>query len=342
MYEIVTQIAGAALMGLPLTGCYILQAATGQLSLLAQRKPIAKIIADPATPTALRSRLEYAQAAREFASRELGLPNNKSYRSYVDLKRSEVLWNVFAAAEFSVEPVRWCFPIAGCVVYRGYFKEQSAQRYAQKLRDNGYDVAVSGVPAYSTLGHFNDPIISTMMNWDNMQLAATLFHELAHQVVYVKNDSAFNEAFATTVADVGIKRWLQQQHHEDDLQKWQRQQQRSDEFSALLLQTRERLRAIYVNNESPKIMRAQKADVISTLKASYEQLKQQWNGYSGYDAWMSRSLNNADFIAIAIYQRCVPNFEQLLHSVNDDLPRFYAAVKNIASNDTDHFCKDNS
>jgi predicted aminopeptidase len=181
------------------SGCYLLQAASGQMELTSKRRPIEKVLADASTPQELRTRLEYVSAARTFASAELGLPDNQSYRSYADLGRPYVVWNVFATEEFSVQPRRWCFPIAGCVVYRGYFAEQSAQSYARRLRLRGLDTAVGGVAAYSTLGHFKDPVLNTMMHWSDVQLASTLFHELAHQVVYVAGDSEFNEAFATVV-----------------------------------------------------------------------------------------------------------------------------------------------
>lgn len=311
--------------------CYYLQAAQGQLSLLSQRKPIAKVIADPATSPDIKTRLEYAQEAREFASHQLALPDNKSYRSYVDLKRDNVLWNVFAAPEFSVDPKLWCFPVAGCVVYRGYFKESAAQHYADKLRAQGFDVVVSGVPAYSTLGHFNDPVISTMMRWNNTQVAATLFHELAHQVVYVKDDSSFNEAFATVVADEGIKRWLLQRNNPGALERWHLYEQRGNEFAQLLLRTRAKLRHVYETSQSVGEKLQRKQQVLNELLAEYAQLKAStWDGYTGYDKWFERPLNNADFIAIATYQQCVPGFEKLLHSVNDDLSRFYAAVKALA------------
>ena len=313
-----------------LSGCYVLQAAQGEISLLAHREPISKVITDPATPEKLKTRLQYVQSAREFASHELGLPDNKSYRSYVDLKRDDVLWNVFAAPEFSVEPKRWCFPVAGCVVYRGYFKEAAATHYADKLRSQRYDVVVSGVPAYSTLGHFNDPVLNTMMRWGNTQLAVTLFHELAHQVVYVKDDSSFNEAFATVVADQGVKRWLQSLQQEDEWYAWQLQEQRSTAISELLLHGRMQLQEIYATQESADQKRLRKQQVLEGLKDEYQQLKTAWNGYAGYDRWFDRPLNNADFIAVATYQQCVPGFEKLLHSVNDHLPEFYTAVKALA------------
>ena len=210
-------IAGAVL---PLSGCYLLQAAGGQMEISAKREPIAEVIADAATPPQLRARLEYVANARDFASRELGLPDNESYRSYADLDRPYVVWNVFAAPEFSVEPRRWCFPIAGCVVYRGYFSEEAAQHYASRLRRRGDDAAVGGVAAYSTLGHFKDPVLSTMLGWSDAQLAATLFHELAHQVVYVPGDSEFNESFATVVEEAGLERWLTERRRSQELVAW--------------------------------------------------------------------------------------------------------------------------
>src|SRR6185295_11481548 len=190
LYRIARLLTIAAAL-LPLTGCYLMQAAGGQMEIASKREPIAEVLADSTTPPKLRTRLEYVAAARDFASVELGLPDNASYRSYADVGRPYVVWNVFATAEFSVEPKRWCFPIAGCVVYRGYFSEAGAENYARRLRFRGNDVEVGGVAAYSTLGHFRDPLLNTMMSWSDAQIAATLFHELAHQLVYVPGDSAF-------------------------------------------------------------------------------------------------------------------------------------------------------
>jgi predicted aminopeptidase len=238
----VLTIAAAAL---PLTGCYLMQAAGGQMVIASRREPIAEVIADSGTPPELRTRLEYVAAARDFASRELGLPDNDSYRSYADLGRPYVVWNVFATPEFSVEPRHWCFPIAGCVVYRGYFSEESARRYARKLRRRGDDVAVGGVAAYSTLGHFKDPVLNTMLGWSDAQLAATLFHELAHQVVYVPGDSQFNESFATVVEEAGLERWLTARQRMQDLAVWQEQRERQSQFIALLLKVRDELRELY-------------------------------------------------------------------------------------------------
>lgn len=319
------------LLALPaLSGCYLMQAAGGQMRIASKREPIAAVLKNPATPDELRKRLEYVAAARDFASRELGLPDNASYRSYADIGRPYVVWNVFATAEFSVEPRRWCFPIAGCVVYRGYFSEARAQRYARRLRARGYDAMVGGVAAYSTLGHFSDPVLSTMMGWSDARLAATLFHELAHQVVYVPGDSEFNEAFATAVEEAGLERWLSVNGKSKDLPAWRRQRQRGQEFIQLLLDARERLRRLYESGIAVAAMRERKQEEFGRLKFDYTQLKARWNGYAGYDRWFDRALNNANLVSAATYHGCLPGFEQLLNSVNDDLPRFYEAVRQLA------------
>ncbi len=320
-------------MWLPLSGCYYLQAAQGQMAVLARREPISKVLAQPDTDAQLRQRLEYIQAARVFASSDLGLPDNRSYTTYADIKRRYVSWNVFAAPEFSVEPKQWCFPITGCVVYRGYFSEAAAERYALRLRTRGYDAAVSGVPAYSTLGHFDDPVLSSMFGWSDAQIAATLFHELAHQVAYVSDDSAFNESFATVVEEAGLERWLTAQNRGGDWQSWQAQRQRAAQFNALLLRSRERLRAWYATGANREALLAGKQQRLGELKFEYSQLRQSWQGYAGYDRWFDRALSNADFVAIATYQRCVPAFERLLTSVSGDLPRFYDEVKKMAHRD---------
>jgi predicted aminopeptidase len=314
----------------PLSGCYYLQAAQGQMAVMAKREPIASMLAEPNTDAKLRARLEYVQAARVFASRELGLPDNRSYTTYADIKRPYVSWNVFAAPAFSVEPKQWCFPIAGCVVYRGYFSEAVAQKYALHLRAKGYDASVSGVPAYSTLGHFADPVLSSMLGWNDAQMAATLFHELAHQVVYVSDDSAFNEAFATVVEEAGLQRWLTAQNRLSDWQAWQAQEQRAGQFYGLLLRSRNNLRDFYASDARGAERMYGKQQRLGELKFEYAQLKQTWQGYSGYDRWFDRALSNADFIAIATYQRCVPGFERVLSGVDGDLPRFYDAVKKLA------------
>jgi predicted aminopeptidase len=332
LYRIARLLTIAAAV-LPLTGCYLMQAAGGQMAIAAKREPIAEVLADANTPPELRTRLEYVTAARDFASHELGLPDNDSYRSYADLGRPYVVWNVFAAPEFSVEPRRWCFPIAGCVVYRGYFSEAAAARYARRLRRHGDDVAVGGVAAYSTLGHFKDPVLSTMLGWSDAQLAATLFHELAHQVVYVPGDSEFNESFATVVEEAGLERWLALRHRKQDLVTWQEQRERQAQFISLLLRARDKLRTLYQSVLPDDEKRSRKQYEFGELKLDYAQLRQQWHGYSGYDRWFDRTLTNAHLVSAATYYGCVPGLQRVLSESGGDLPRFYEAVKQLARMD---------
>ena len=316
-------------------GCYLVQAATGQMEITSKRRPIAKVLSDARTPEKLRNRLEYVSAARTFASQELGLPDNDSYRSYADVGRPFVVWNVFATDEFSVQPRRWCFPIAGCVVYRGYFAEANAQKYARRLRLRGMDTAVGGVSAYSTLGHFKDPVLNTMLGWSDMQLASTLFHELAHQVVYVPGDSEFNEAFATVVEEAGLQRWLAARGRLKDLITWNEQRQRNSQFIGLLLQTRERLEALYGSDLPEAQKRDRKQYQFGVLKLEYAELKKTWNGYPGYDGWFSRTLTNAHLVSAATYYGCVPGLKRVLQSVDGDLPRFYDKARELAKQDKD-------
>ena len=315
---------------LPLSGCYLIQAANGQLEIVRKRQPIARVIANPRTPPPLRQRLEYVSSARAFAVNALHLPDNESYRSYADLGRSYVVWNVFATNEFSVEPRRWCFPIAGCVVYRGYFSEDRAERYARSLRFRGNDTSVGGVAAYSTLGHFDDPILNTMLGWSDVQLAGTLFHELAHQVVYVPGESEFNEAFATVVEEAGLERWLTARSRVQEMRAWYAQRERGEQFIGLLLATRERLRNLYASKLPEDELRERKQQEFGRLKFEYTQLKAKWNGYSGYDRWFDRALNNAHLVSAATYHGCLPKFRDLLRSVDGDFLRFYDSVRELA------------
>jgi predicted aminopeptidase len=335
----ITRLVAIALAPLMLSGCYLMQAAQGQLSISSNRKPIAEVIAAPETSAQLRERLKLIADAREFASHELGLPDNQSYRSFVDLKRDYAVWNVFATDRFSVEPRRWCFPIAGCVVYRGYFKESAAQDYALNARAKGGDAAVSGAAAYSTLGHFNDPVLSSMLRWSDTQIGATLFHELAHQVYYVPNESEFNEAFASVVEEAGAKRWLEKRGDSTSFAAWEIARLRGNAFTDLLLATRERLRALYATEPPSLGLYIRKQQEFGRLKFDYWQLKASWNGYSGYDDWFNRTLGNADLIAAATYESCVPGLENLLAKVGGDLPKFYEAVKQLDKEARHTLCK---
>jgi predicted aminopeptidase len=312
------------------SGCYLSQAAQGQARVMLERKPIARLIADPSTPPALREQLRQVTSMRDFASRELGLPDNGSYRSYADVGRSYVLWNVFAAPEFSVKPKQWCYPIVGCVAYRGYFAERAARRLARRLSAHGYDVAVGGVAAYSTLGHFNDPILNTMLGWDDIELAAIVFHELTHQLLYVPNDSSFNEGLATLVEQEGVRRWLRAQGREKDLSRYSLEQRRYDEVTNLLIRTRADLEALYASPLAEASMRDRKRAIFASLHASYAAMRGEWGGKGPFDAWFEAEINNAHLASIATYERCVPGFARELARVDGDLGRFYARTREIA------------
>jgi predicted aminopeptidase len=314
-------------------GCYLLQSAQGQLALMSKRELIVRVIDKASTPAALRSQLEEVTAIRDFASRSLGLPDNGSYRSYADLGRPYVVWSVVAAPEFSVDAKEWCFPIVGCVAYRGYFSEQKARRFAAGLRAKGLDVTVGGVAAYSTLGHFNDPVLNTMMGWNDVELAAIIFHELTHQLLYVPNDSSFNEALATTVEQEGVRRWLRAQGRDADLAKRLVQQQHYLEVVDLLNATRAGLRAVYASGLAPELMRDRKRAAFAALAKSFTLLKSRWGGHAPFESWFADDLNNAHLASVATYFACVPGFQRELEAVGGDLSVFYARARELAKLD---------
>jgi len=300
---------------------------------MSKRQPITRVIAEPSTPPALRSQLEAVAAIRDFASRELGLPDNGSYRSYADVGRRYVVWNVVAAPEFSVDAKQWCYPIVGCVAYRGYFVERRARRFAARLRGQGLDVTVGGVAAYSTLGHFNDPVLNTMMGWNDVELAAIIFHELTHQLLYVPNDSSFNEALATTVEEEGVRRWLRAEGRDADLANHLVQQEHYLKVIDLLTSTRDELRAVYASELAPESMRDKKRAAFASMRASFARLKAGWGGHAPFEAWFDEDLNNANLASIATYYTCVPGFERELRAAGGDLTVFYARVRELAKLD---------
>jgi len=318
---------------LVLSGCgttYVAQAARGQIQILNAREPITRVLEDPATPAELRQRLEKVRAAREFASHELGLPNNKSYTSYADLGREFVVWSVVATPEFSVEPREWCFPFVGCVAYRGYFKEAKAREFAARLREEGLETIVDGVPAYSTLGKFNDPILNTMMSYGDDELASIMFHELSHQVVYIPDDSSFNEAFAVAVEQEGLSRWLTTRGRPDELQRHLARRERQAESMRIVSRYREQLAALYRGAAAPEEMRRRKAEVFAALVAELRALDRRYGVTSALADELAAEPNNARLASLATYYECVPGFRRVLAEQQHDLPRFYAAVKELA------------
>jgi len=324
-------LVGLLLATLPACGTtYLAQAARGQWQVSHAKKPLDAVIADKGTPPDVRARLTEVRAAREFASRELGLPDNSSYRTYADIKRPYVVWNVVAAPEFSVQPQRWCFPIAGCVAYRGYFSQSAAERFSEGLEAKGFDTFVGGVPAYSTLGKLSDPVLSTMLGYGDDELAAIVFHELAHQVVYVAGDSEFNEAFAVTVEQAGLERWLKSRGRETDLGRYKERRARQRQFVALFTRVRGTLAKLYAERIPEEQMRERKRAIFTTLDADLAALEKRLGARSGYREWTRAGLNNAHLASLATYFDCVPGFERLLAQQGGDLPSFYDSVRELA------------
>lgn len=307
-----------------------MESAHGQLEIMRKREPIARVIATPSTPPAVRTQLETVATIREFATHELGLPDNGSYRAYADLGRPYVVWNVVAAPEFSVEPKEWCYPIVGCVAYRGYFVERKARSFAGKLHREGMDVSVDGVAAYSTLGHFDDPILNTMLGWNDIELASIIFHELTHQMIYVPGDADFNEALATTVEEEGVRRWLNAQGRTRDLESFAERQERYQRVVDLFIRSREALRAVYASGITPERMLVAKRAQFASLRDSYAALKAGWDGSAPFETWFEGDINNAHLASVATYFDCVPGFKSELEAVGGNLEAFYRRARALA------------
>ncbi|MEM7405790.1 MAG: aminopeptidase [Pseudomonadota bacterium] len=323
-----------------LVGCatleYYAQAVSGHFELMQAARPIEEMLAfpqrgelDPRT----REQLREALALRDFSVGELGLPDNPSYRNYADLKRPFVVWNVVAAPEFSLRPKVWCFPIAGCLAYRGYYAETDARALAEELRNSGYDVSVGGVRAYSTLGWFDDPVLNSMLAPPSPYLAGVMFHELAHQQLYIEDDSKFNEAFATAVQRIGQRRWLEAHGQPGAVERLAQAQHRQLEFAALLRRHRAQLASLYESGERPERMRKEKRRIFAALRAAYDELEASWDGGPVYRGFFSTDLNNARLVAVATYLDLVPAFEQLAREQDGDLNAFYAAAAALGALD---------
>jgi predicted aminopeptidase len=318
----------AAVLGACADLRYYAHVTHGESALLLQRRSIKKVIADPATDPKLAARLQLSQQARQFASAQLDLPRNRSYTYYVELHRPYVVWNVFATPRFSVDAVLQCFPIAGCVAYRGWFDEKKARDSAQKLRTEGNDVYLGGVPAYSTLGWFADPILSSMMRWDDDELVGTIFHELAHQLIYVKGDTAFNESYAMFVENQGLKQWHRSRGEAvgDD-----RDQRMDDGFTRLVLDLRDRLKKLYASGASDADMAAGKERDIADFRARYAAWRDKnWPNDHRYDAWVAQPINNATLLPFGLYDQWVQAFAALFRQANGQWPDFYARVRALA------------
>ncbi|HEX6267410.1 MAG TPA: aminopeptidase [Burkholderiales bacterium] len=316
------RLALALALAVLLSGCesvgFYAQAIGGQLGVMRSARPLDSWLTDPQTSPQLRERLETARRIRAFASRELALPENGSYASYADLRRPYVVWNVFAAPRFSVEAKRECFPFTGCVSYRGFFSEDLARRHAERLRAEGYDVHIGGVPAYSTLGWFDDPLLSTFIRYPDAQLARLLFHELAHQVAYARDDTTFNESFAVVVEEEGVRRWLRAEGRTGELAEFRAAQARKRELAASVAEARARLSSIYEMDITPEEKLERKAREFARLRARYGN-------------FIPAEPNNAFLVSVALYTQMVPEFERLLADAGGNLPAFYARVRELAA-----------
>lgn len=322
-------VAAACL--LLISGCYYTQALRGQLEVMGKREPIDEILADPGTPEALSRRLELVADARAFSIAELGLPDNGSYTTYADLERDFVVWNVFATPEFSLRPRQWCYPIVGCVAYRGYFRAAAAESTAERLVEAGYDVHLGGVSAYSTLGRFEDPVLNTMMRWDDVQLVSVLFHELAHQVLYIKGDTAFNESFATAVEEIGVERYLSHRGMEDAFEGYEERKALRRRLMALVEAARGDLETYYretIDDDEKRLLKEHRLEILTAeLRVELER--------SGRDAdgFLARPFNNARIVSFALYEGRLPEFRRLLDNCGGELGCFYDEAKRISELD---------
>ena len=330
LIKVLLLVAVSALLLSCETVSYYTQAARGQLAIVFGREDIQRLLATDELAPELRERFIDVLRIRDFAARELALPVGDNYSTYVDLQREHVVWNVFAAPEFSTDPVNWCYLIAGCVSYRGYFSERGAGRYARQLAADGFDVYTGGVDAYSTLGWFDDSLLSTVMSRTDYQLAGLIFHELAHQIVYVPGDTVFNESFATALEREGVRRWLSHRGQSETIAVAQIDSQRQQDFIELVTGYRDRFDALYQRQIGEEEKRAGKTLLQQRLREDYRELKGRWGGYAGYDAWFERSLNNAQLSTVSSYNELVPFFNDLLADSGGDMAAFYDAVRQIA------------
>jgi predicted aminopeptidase len=321
------------------SGCsdlgYYRQSVGGHIDLMSRAKPVDDWLAQADAPPVLKQRLALSKQMREFSVQVLKLPDNPSYRAYADLQRPAAVWNVVAAPPLSLQLKTWCYPVTGCVGYRGYFDRAEADALAATLRSEGQDVSVYGVPAYSTLGWSNwiggDPLLNTFVNGSEGELARLIFHELAHQKLYVADDTMFNESFATAVERIGTRLWLERHGSEAVRVQYQEGQQRRQDFRDLTMRYREQLERVYASERGDEAKHAAKAELMAQLRAAYAQMKQQrWGGFAGYDPWFA-GVNNAALGVLAAYTELAGDFERLFIQQGSDFERFFARVAEIGA-----------
>lgn len=298
------------------------QAIGGQWEILRKSRPNRKVIADAATPLEIRKKLTAVEEIRQFASSQLHLPGDESYAKYADLGREHVVWVLYASPEFSLKPKTWHYPVLGNLDYRGYFREADTVTLSRELKSRGYDVYVGGVDAYSTLGWFHDPVLNTFVDYPDIDLAETIFHELTHRKVFQHGQTVFNESLANTVAEEGVRRWLKFHRRMADLQKYETRLVRRREFYKEIDLSRRKLEMLYAAGTSPEAMRPQKAAVLRSLRSQFLELRRRWGG-RGLEDWLKEDINNAHIVSLHIYADKMPAFQKLLRECGGNLDEFY-------------------
>ena len=328
------RIIFGVILAVVLTGCesivYYKQLISGQIAILNKKQPIHELLDNPDTPEKLKEKLRLVMDIRSFAKDKLFLPVKNQYLDFVELERPFAGWNMWATPEFSFSPKTWCYPIIGCAIYRGYFSKEDAFNYGHQLEAQGYDVYIGGVAAYSTLGWLDDPVFSTFIFRSDIRLAALIFHELSHHLLYVSDDTKFNESFAIAVEQEGLHRWLKAINNLKASEIYKLDYQRRQQFIELVMKYRKELETLYAKNLPIQEKRQAKAAVFEKLKDDYRLLKQHWNGYSGYDFWMYQKMNNAKLISVSTYNDLVPEFLELLKTCNNDLKVFYKKCQDLS------------
>ncbi len=316
-----------------ISGCstvhYYAQSIQGQFEIIQKRQNISHLLDNNDLSNSLRKKLETVLELREFSINQLGLPNNNSYLSYADLERNFVIWNIFATEEFSLYPIKWCYLIVGCLDYRGYFLESDAKQHATVLKEQGYDIYLGGVSAYSTLGWFDDPVLNTMLRWSDIQLATVMFHELAHQQLYIKNDTEFNESYAEAVATIGVIKWLEQSPDNNLLFEYMQSKSQEKQFIALIMKYKSLLSELYLSETSKELMRGQKEVIFKQMEDEYKMLSRHWRK-DHYTHWFSTGLNNAKLAAIVTYRQYTSSFISIFNKLDRDLDRFYSLIISLS------------
>lgn len=304
------------------------QAVSGQMEIFQKSRPIPQVMADPATPPKLKKQLESVQEIRRYASEYLTLPGDESYGKYADLGRSYVVWTLYAAPEFSLEPKKWWYPTLGSLDYRGFFKKEESDELAAKLKAQGYDVQSGGTDAYSTLGWFHDPVLNTFVDSRDVDLAELIFHELTHRRLFRNGDTTFNESLANAVAEEGVRRWLRHSGRMADLKNYEARLVRRGQFYAQIDKTRADLKALYASNKPVEEMRREKARHFKALQDAFRELRRRWGG-RGLENWLKEDINNAHLVALATYQQHIPAFHKLLAECGGDLNLFFEKAKDL-------------